>query len=166
MHFLVDVLITMCKAFQHATSSTTNPTLNCLVSNLGLRGVRPVSSLRKKHLLFSKHGIDFSVSLLDFMFQGLMLASYWTPQLCTIFWKLTFRFLYFTVRVWEFLLWCQSSVVAQPAMKYFLLYCACGVIIPQVLDSLHKIIRKRLFSSIETSLSLFRFHCSFGRDYL
>ena len=51
-------------------------------------------------------------------------------------------------------------------MKYFLLCCVCGVMIPQVLESLHNIIRKTLFSSIETSSALLSFHCSVGSDYV
>jgi hypothetical protein len=96
----VVVLITRGKACQHATSSTTNHTWNGLLSNLGLRGVRPVSNLRKK--------LSF---LLDFTAQGLMLASNATPQLCTTYWQLNFSFFSFTVRVCEFLLCCQSSDV-------------------------------------------------------
>jgi hypothetical protein len=60
MHLLVVVLITRCKACQYATSYATDPTWNGLVSNLGGRGLRPVSNRQRKHLFF-KHVIDLFV---------------------------------------------------------------------------------------------------------
>jgi len=104
---LVVVLITRGKACQHATSSTTNHTYNDRVSNLGLRSVRPVSNRREKLYFF----LFFLFSVLDFMAQGLMLSSNGTPQLCTTYWQLNFRFFSFTVRVYEFLLCSQISDV-------------------------------------------------------
>jgi len=57
---------------------------------------------------FFKYRTDFSVSLLDFTVQVLMLASNGTPQRCATYWQLNFRFFSFTVRVCEFLLFCHS----------------------------------------------------------